>query len=61
MISTIGFVDQLQAGRDDEERQDQRYFGDHARGENAKLDGAVESERDAHQRIGRQAADHDGR
>ena len=35
-----GLVDQLQAGGDDKQRDDQRYFRDHARAQDADLDGA---------------------
>ena len=54
-----GFVDQLQAGSNDKERDDQRYFRDHPRCQDAELNGAVEFEWNAHERIGRQAADYD--
>ena len=52
-----GFVDPFEARGDDEQWQHQRDFRDHARAQNAKLNGAVQFERDAHQRIGCQAAD----
>ena len=55
----MGLLINCQAGGDDKERDDQRYFGDHACAQNADLNRAVEFERDAHQRISCQAADED--
>ena len=52
-------VDQLQAGSNDEERQDQGYFRDHAGGQDTYLDGVVKLEWNSHQRVGCQAADDD--